>query len=94
LRRKECVFISPLGYYKDWNDALLGKKTMSLSDVIADYDYHVETGDIEEETSEKRNTEGSVVKRLAEEISRDWKSATGGEAELIEPREMPKGIHR
>lgn len=84
----------PLGYYKDWNDALLGKKTMSLSDVNADYDYHVKTEAIEEETSEERTTEGSVVRRLAEEISREWKTATGGEAELIESREMPKGIHR
>ncbi len=29
----------PLGYYKDWNDALLGKKTMTLKDVSCDYDY-------------------------------------------------------
>lgn len=67
---------------------------MSLSDVNADYDYHVKTEAIEEETSEERTTEGSVVRRLAEEISREWKTATGGEAELIESREMPKGIHR
>ncbi len=32
----------PLGYYKDWNDALLGKKTMTLTDVTCDYDYNME----------------------------------------------------
>lgn len=94
IEKERVRLHQPLGYYKDWNDALLGKKTMSLSDVNADYDYHVETEAIEYDTSEKRTTEGSVAKRLAEEISRDWKTVTGGEAELIEPREMSKGIHR
>ena len=85
----------PLGYYKDWNDALLGKKTMDLPDVSTDYDYHVETVPIEEETEGNGMLAGeSVAKRLADAISKEWKTVTGGDSELIEPRELPKGMHR
>lgn len=85
----------PLGYYKDWNDALLGKKTMDLPDVSTDYDYHVETVPIEEETEGKGMSAGeSVAKRLADAISKEWKAVTGVDSELIEPRELPKGMHR
>ena len=85
----------PLGYYKDWNDALLGKKTMDLPDVSTDYDYHVETVPIEEETEGNGMLAGEVVaKRLADAISKEWKTVTGGDSELIEPRELPKGMHR
>lgn len=85
----------PLGYYKDWNDALLGKKTMDLPDVSTDYDYHVETVPIEEETEGKGMLAGEpVAKRLADAISKEWKTVTGGDAELIEPHEQPKGMHR
>lgn len=55
----------PLGYYKDWNDALLGKKTMDLPDVSTDYDYHVETVPIEEETEGKEC-------RLVSLLPKDW----------------------
>lgn len=85
----------PLGYYKDWNDALLGKKTMDLPDVSTDYDYHVETVPNEEETEGKGMLAGEpVAKRLADAISKEWKTVTGGDSELIEPRELPKGMHR
>ena len=85
----------PLGYYKDWNDALLGKKTMDLPGVSTDYDYHVETVPIEEETEGNGMLAGeSVAKRLADAISKEWKTVTGGDSELIEPRELPKGMHR
>ncbi len=42
----------PLGYYKDWNDALLDKKDMSLSRFgEADYDYYPKTEALKEEIS-------------------------------------------
>ncbi len=42
FRKDHVMANQPLGYYKDWNDALLGKKTMSLMDVTCDYDYNME----------------------------------------------------
>ncbi len=39
LHKDQVMSNQPLGYYKDWNDALLGKKTMSLTGVTCDYDY-------------------------------------------------------
>ncbi len=41
FRRDHVIANQPLGYYKDWNDALLGKKTMTLHGVDADYDYNM-----------------------------------------------------
>ncbi len=41
IRKDHVIANQPLGYYKDWNDALLGKKTMTLTDVTCDYDYNM-----------------------------------------------------
>ncbi len=44
----------PLGYYKDWNDALLGKKTMTLTDVACDYDYNTKQDQMPEEEQDRQ----------------------------------------
>ncbi len=61
IRKDHIIANQPLGYYKDWNDALQGKKTMTLKDVTIDYDYNMEPIHDEDKRPNKDSNEEVVL---------------------------------